>query len=48
LTLCPAVFDRHILSLDPAGFAQSLVERRHKRAGVSRVYPVHMNTFITS
>src|SRR5438270_831376 len=26
-----AVFDRHILSLDIAGFAQSLAERGHKR-----------------
>ena len=38
-TLRPAVFDRHILSLDIAGFAQSLAERGHKRcsrAGRSR------------
>src|SRR5262245_43719421 len=31
MTLRPAVFDRHILSLDVAGFAQSLAERVHKR-----------------
>ena len=29
--LRPAVFDRHVLSLDVAGFAQSLAERGHKR-----------------
>ena len=35
-TLRPAVFDRHVLSLDIAGFAQSLAERGHircRRAG---------------
>src|SRR5262245_2923120 len=31
MALCPAVFDRQILSLDVAGFAQSLAERVHKR-----------------
>src|SRR5437764_7441383 len=31
MALRPAVFDRHILSLDVAGFAQSLAERVHKR-----------------
>src|SRR4051794_38791551 len=41
MTLRPAVFDRHILSLDVAGFAQSLAEcadkrcrRRARRPGV--------------
>jgi hypothetical protein len=29
--LCPAVFDRQVLSLDPAGFAQSSAESSHKR-----------------
>ena len=29
VALCPAVFDRHVLSLDVAGFAQPLVERSH-------------------
>jgi hypothetical protein len=36
VTLQPAVFDRHVLSLDIAGFDQPLVERgdkRRKRAG---------------
>ena len=31
MALRPAVFDRHILSLDVADFAQSLAERGHKR-----------------
>ena len=31
VALRPAVFDRHVLSLDVAGFAQSLAERGHKR-----------------
>src|SRR5437016_1860931 len=31
MALRPAVFDRQILSLDVAGFAQSLAERGHKR-----------------
>src|SRR4051812_17477628 len=31
MALRPAVFDRHILSLDVAGFAQSLAERAHQR-----------------
>ncbi len=31
VALRPAVFDRHVLSLDIAGFAQSLVERGHIR-----------------
>ena len=26
VALCPAVFDRHVLSLDVAGFAQPLVD----------------------
>ena len=34
--LRPAVFDRHILSLDIAGFAQSLAERGHKRCNRRR------------
>jgi hypothetical protein len=32
----PAVFDRQILSLDVAGFAQSLEERGHKRVRARR------------
>src|SRR5439155_1932361 len=32
MSLHPAVFDRHILSLDVAGFAQPLAERGHKRS----------------
>src|SRR5438067_10179452 len=31
VALCPAVFDRHILPLDIAGFAQSLPKRSQKR-----------------
>jgi hypothetical protein len=31
LALHPAVFDRDVLALDVAGFAQSLVERRSER-----------------
>src|SRR5437016_8964107 len=31
MALRPAVFDRHILSFDVAGFAQSLEERGNKR-----------------
>jgi hypothetical protein len=31
VSLCPAVFDRHILSLDKAGFTHPLVERSHQR-----------------
>ena len=36
VTLRPAVFDRHVLSLDIAGFAQSLAERGHKRLQTGR------------
>src|SRR5438067_8481727 len=32
MALRPAVFDRHILSFDVAGFAQSLEERGNKRS----------------
>ena len=35
-TLRPAVFDRHILSLDIAGFAQSLAERGERRSRSGR------------
>src|SRR5439155_10826384 len=31
VALCPAVFDRHILSLGVAGFTQPLAERSHRR-----------------
>src|SRR5262249_20704911 len=30
LTLCPAIFDRHVLALDIASFFQALAERAHK------------------
>ena len=36
VALRPAVFDRHVLSLDIAGFAQSLAERGHKRCRSGR------------
>ena len=32
----PSVFDRHILSLDVGGFAQSPVERSHRRSNRAR------------
>ncbi len=36
LILCPAVFDRHVLSLDVAGFAQPLAKRGHVRCSRTR------------
>ena len=34
--LRPSVFDRHALSFDPAGFAQSLTERSQDRYSLAR------------